>query len=868
MNHRALSHATRLGGLWALLLMAVIPSAAAAQDVILEGVRQGVQPPASLLATLQEDPGRFEFQRAWIQKFQRVRANRAALEAAEGPFLSEAQLGVARAAMTGELKVPIIGALYSDQASALHTATAYQDRLLGTGDPASVGYTVRTYYQEISRNAFSVGGAVPAWPTLPQNGAYYRPDASTDPTFGRAGDFIKDALDLTDPGLDFGQFDNDGPDGVPNSGDDDGFVDVVAILYQDAAKSCGGTGIWPHRWVYGGWWKDAGGNSVAYQTNDAKSGGGFIQVWDYMIQAGVGCDGTSLMDIGTFSHELGHALGLPDLYDTDSDNGGSEGIGEWGLMGSGNWNRQTSPAHMMAWSKDRMGWVSVAPVSASMAGHNMPPVYDGGHVMRYNLPGTTGEYFLLEHRAATGSDQHIRSPGLLVWHIDSTVVANGGNTNSVNADETRKGVDLEEADGLFHLDNEDNRSDAGDPFPGSTGKAVFNATSTPDSKTNGGADAGFELSNIALNGATLTFDLTVSQRIVAWMDSATAAVGDTVTLPLRIDMSGVGKAIGSVQARLTFDTAVVSYLSMTSEFSGTFTQNEDSASAGILRFAGINTSASVNLDTTKVAILKFVAKGRWGSQTVLDVDIPELIQADFTNVTDQMDVFDGHILVSPGSFTVAMRGDETVSKEESKPIKLRAYLQDLKAGLGSIQGRVPFGNSILTVDSVTAGDFGGTFDSNTAMQADSGFVRFAIVQLSPPVVDSVDLITVWVTAKESTEGGDTTTVAAVLEEVTDPVQFANLLPFLTGSTPLAVTVSVGIWGDTNSDKVITALDALVCLSAVVGKDVSQFDPTGCDVAPDNGAEFNGTVTALDALAILSFVVGKALPETFRVGENR
>jgi len=42
--------------------------------------------------------------------------------------------------------------------------------------------------------------------------------------------------------------------------------------------------------------------------------------------------------------EFGHGLGLPDLYDTDDSNGDSEGIGWWGLMGSGNWaGGRTSP---------------------------------------------------------------------------------------------------------------------------------------------------------------------------------------------------------------------------------------------------------------------------------------------------------------------------------------------------------------------------------------------------------------------------------------------------------------------------------------------------------------------------------------------
>ena len=37
--------------------------------------------------------------------------------------------------------------------------------------------------------------------------------------------------ELDDGTIDWGQFDNDGPDGIPNSGDDDGFVDVLAVMH-------------------------------------------------------------------------------------------------------------------------------------------------------------------------------------------------------------------------------------------------------------------------------------------------------------------------------------------------------------------------------------------------------------------------------------------------------------------------------------------------------------------------------------------------------------------------------------------------------------------------------------------------------------
>src|SRR5256886_14070186 len=46
-------------------------------------------------------------------------------------------------------------------------------------------------------------------------------------------------------------------------------------------------------------------------------------------------------------HETGHGFSLPDLYDTD---GSSEGVGEYSLMGSGNYTSSFSPSRMDVWS--------------------------------------------------------------------------------------------------------------------------------------------------------------------------------------------------------------------------------------------------------------------------------------------------------------------------------------------------------------------------------------------------------------------------------------------------------------------------------------------------------------------------------------
>ena len=191
-------------------------------------------------------------------------------------------------------------------------------------------------------------GTVLPYSTLPSDDTVYEGGNNGLPGGGQTGLLMNQALNLQDPTFDFSLFDNDGPDGNPNSGDDDGVVDLISFIHPESGGECGNLNIWAHRWSYRFWF---GGN--AYVTDDPRFGGGFIRIDDYNIQAGLTCAGAE-MDIGTFCHETGHIFGIPDLYDTD---GNSQGIGHWGLMGAGNWNSQSSPAHMTAWSKFELGWI-------------------------------------------------------------------------------------------------------------------------------------------------------------------------------------------------------------------------------------------------------------------------------------------------------------------------------------------------------------------------------------------------------------------------------------------------------------------------------------------------------------------------------
>jgi hypothetical protein len=195
------------------------------------------------------------------------------------------------------------------------------------------------------------------------------------------------------------------------------------------------------------------------------------------------------------AHEFGHIINWPDLYDT---NGGSEGVGEWSIMGSGNWTGVSlagdSPAFADAWLKWYQGWITPTEVSGTLNNQAIPRAEDNAtaFLLRPNPSGVdwlfgshsgTGEFFLVENRQYSGYDAALPGCGLLIWHIDESVTS----TNSANANESHPLVGLEQADAHNDLQNEVNRGDTGDPYPGNHSNYDFNASTTPNSNLYSGS---------------------------------------------------------------------------------------------------------------------------------------------------------------------------------------------------------------------------------------------------------------------------------------------------------------------------------------------------------------------------------------------
>jgi immune inhibitor A len=406
----------------------------------------------------------------------------------------------ATAAVAGTRRVPVLPASFADRTGAIATS-ALQDRFTGRA-------SVLDYYLAASSGQLEVLGEVQGWVRAAGTVTSYARDHNGMDLWDwqhNAGWFVHDAVAAADAaGLDWGQWDNDGPDGVPNSGDDDGIVDCVIVAHAGRGGECGTGDLWSHAFFLAGW------GYGAYTTRSPRHGGGMITVDDYVLVPAQGCDGGAI-EIGVICHEYGHVLGLPDLYDTV---GVRAGIGGWGLMGTGSWggdgHTPEVPTLPCAWSRRELGWCEVVEVVED-GWQSLPAITTTDRVLAVrDAAMPADEVFLVENRLRTGQDASLPGEGLLIWHVDESDLATRRALNEVNA-QLPLAVALEQADGLDELarTTAGDRGDAGDPWPGSSARTQFAAGTVPSSRTNAGATTAVSLRTIGTPADPVAFDLAI-----------------------------------------------------------------------------------------------------------------------------------------------------------------------------------------------------------------------------------------------------------------------------------------------------------------------------------------------------------------------
>ena len=278
-----------------------------------------------------------------------------------------------------------------------------------------------------------------------------------------AGEAVAAVRDL---GLEFRRLDNDGPDGLAGTADDDGQVDGVLILHA-------GIG----------------------QENDTENG--LIQPLQFFLDEPVLQDGIAASfyavaaqgsGLGIWAHETAHLLGLEERYDLRFSAGGESevhsrgGLGRFSLMAAGAWGSGggLQPALPDAYSCWQLGWYEAVDLPAGGTVDTLlTAAVHGRRIHRVWTHGRPGsEYFLLEVRQPVdGFDAAVPAGELLVYHVDESVAETAW--SSVGGVHLR--VQLVEADGDNALRDGLDEGSAADLFPGTNGAVAFGPATIPSS---------------------------------------------------------------------------------------------------------------------------------------------------------------------------------------------------------------------------------------------------------------------------------------------------------------------------------------------------------------------------------------------------
>ena len=304
---------------------------------------------------------------------------------------------------------------------------------------------------------------------------------------------------------------------------------------------------------------------------------------------------------GVLAHEVGHQLGLPDLYDTFI--GGSV-VGYWDLMDYGSgvgivladpatdeayYVTGVVPGPLSVWSRAFLGWLEP------------DTVYTGGPFaldaidLQGTSPSTEGlviplnsyEHYMVENRQCDldgdGVGYLLRDPsddstgvimgpvdeesvpnyefgfalpgcGILIFRVDQVMVDYGNPWDIVNAYPERRGVRIMEADGTWDLGDYNSFYFLGsyyDPFfSGDGGNNHFADGTYPPSLSNTGCHTHIEVKDISEPALTMDFEISIPWTKKRFPLALSDSLRYGVTSLLVFDLDGDGSdEIGAFSKR-------------------------------------------------------------------------------------------------------------------------------------------------------------------------------------------------------------------------------------------------------------------------------------------------------------------------------
>lgn len=299
--------------------------------------------------------------------------------------------------------------------------------------------SARQYFVDQSMGQYQPQFDVVGPYTLAHEQSYYGANNSNG-NDKRADELIIEACRAADAdGVDFTQYDNN----------NDGVIDFVFVIYAGFGEADGGAKntIWPHFY----WMRDGYGYGHPYTYMDAIVLDGKV-LNAYACSNEINYLSKKHTGIGTFCHEFGHVLGLPDLYATNS--ASHRTMDDWDIMDAGSYNNNgdTPPAYS-AYERFFLGWLTPTVLNTPGA-YSLEDIKSSNTAYMITATGTSNlvgnnpsptEFYLLENRQKTCWDENTAGSGMMITKVKYNYQT--WTENTVNNTASSLGVDIIEAGG-------------------------------------------------------------------------------------------------------------------------------------------------------------------------------------------------------------------------------------------------------------------------------------------------------------------------------------------------------------------------------------------------------------------------------------
>ena len=293
--------------------------------------------------------------------------------------------------VSGVLHVLVIAAYFSDVNYTISIGQLKQEFFTG----------LQNYYGEISYGKVTVEGDAYGWYKLPYNQAHYGKNCMSINDADCSGqdnswEIAQDVVSKAEKDVNFANYNY-----------------FVFIHSGDGQESNGVTDeVWSVTYM--------GGVSIETTTKT---------LFQFSIVSELEANGA--VSLGVWCHEFAHLLDIPDLFNTNT---GQPILGPWSIMDKGTWNGAppgSSPAHLIAWGKIQLGFISGAMLATANPGVTStftidPTEVESNNVHVVEIPlGTSSEpteYYLIEVRASIGFDSALPNFGVLISLVNNNAV--------------------------------------------------------------------------------------------------------------------------------------------------------------------------------------------------------------------------------------------------------------------------------------------------------------------------------------------------------------------------------------------------------------------------------------------------------------